>query len=202
MNVRAALVEYYRPVGDWGEYDSADELPSAEDVERQAEHHDRATRLQMAALRFLERRRSRRRRERALQSRRREIALQVMRARKKQKAQPKVVERMRPKKKKNIGVAVKNKGHRVHDHRCTFVVAHDEVEALTGEQQQLVLMLDPVKNTVKQLYVDIRSIMKTDRFDLQLDGKPLPRAMASKKLYKVGAFGGGTFVLTIVTGAN
>ena len=104
------------------------------------------------------------------------------------------------KKQKTIGVAVKNKNHRVDDHRCTLVVAHDEVEALTGEEQQLVLMLDPVKNTVEQLYVDIRSIMKTDRFELQMDGMPLPRTKGRKKLHKVGAYGGGTFVLRIVTG--
>ena len=201
MQVRACFLPYYAPVGDWGNYDSGDEWPSAKDVERQAKQHNRATRLQQAVLRFLERRRRHRQRERSLQSRRREIALQVMHARKKQKAQPKVIERMRPKKKKKtIGVAVKNKTHRVDDHRCTLVVAHDEVEALTGEDQQLVLMLDPVKNTVEQLYDDIRSIMKTDRFELCIDGKPLPRTKARKKLHKVGAYGGGTFVLRIVTG--
>ena len=99
---------------------------------------------------------------------------------------------MRPKRTKTVGVAVKHVGHRVNDHRCTLVVAHDEVEALTGTDQQLVLMLDPVKNTVNQLFVDIRSIMKTDRFELCIDGRPLPRSKGRKKLHKVGAYGGGT----------
>tara|TARA_B100000519_G_scaffold135473_1_gene117049 strand:- start:261 stop:905 length:645 start_codon:yes stop_codon:yes gene_type:complete len=201
--IRTALAPYFNPVGDWGSYDSDDETPpplSAAEVELLALKHRLATKMQDAALQFLHRCRTRRRHRQAHASRRREIALAVMQARKKQKAQPKVIERMRPKKKKTVGVAVKHVGHRVKDHRCTLVVAHDEVEALTGTDQQLVLMLDPVKNTVNQLFVDVRSIMKSDRFELQLDGRPLPRTKGRKKLHKIGAYGGGTFVLRIVTG--
>lgn len=205
--IRIALAPYFEPVGNWASDDdteSEDDTPvlSAAEVELLAVKHRLATKLQDAALQFLHKCRTRRRHRQAQASRRREVALAVMQARKKQKAQPKVIERMRPKRTKTVGVAVKHVGHRVNDHRCTLVVAHDEVEALTGTDQQLVLMLDPVKNTVNQLFVDIRSIMKTDRFELCIDGRPLPRSKGRKKLHKVGAYGGGTFVLQIVTEAS
>ena len=84
-----------------------------------------------------------------------------------------------------------------HTDACDIIVAHPEVDMVVGHDRNLVIRTNPYKNTVKDLYTDIRAIMKTNQFTLKLNQKRIDKPR--KKLYQCGAFAGGTFVLDIVT---
>ena len=84
------------------------------------------------------------------------------------------------------------------DSRCTLILKHDEIDAITGEEKHLAFMPNPTKTTVAMLYDDVASVLqKHVRFTLAINQKLLPRSKNAKKLYQMGAFAGGIFVLHI-----
>jgi len=77
---------------------------------------------------------------------------------------------------------------------CVFRVRSRGITNVIGTKRDLVLVMYPLKHTVRNLMCDIYRAVRVP-FVAELNGRRL--AVSDKKLYRINAFAGGVFIINV-----